>query len=146
MFQRINLLVTKHDFTLKVWNDRYSKGLWAVCTPNQFQADEIQEASEDGDLDMIPATEYVLSTQWLPVVVAPSLLEVLSALEDRLASLGEAELDRATTWRTGVWDALEHLRDVRRESKDYGGTDGRFRALPVTLQSVRELAAVDPKG
>lgn len=141
MFDRINLLVSKHNFTMKVWDDRYSKGLWAVCTPNQWQADEIQEASEDGDLDMIPATEYVLSTEWLPVVVAPSLLEVLSALEDRLAALGEAELERTTTWRAGVWDALEHLRDVRRESKGYGGTDGRYRELPVTLQALRDQAA-----
>jgi hypothetical protein len=142
MFDRINLLVSKHNFSLKVWDDRYSKGLWAVCTPNQWQADVIQEASEDGDLDMIPATEYVLATEWLPVVTAPSLLEALSALEDRLASLGDAELCRSSTWGTGVWDALEHLRDVRRASANYGGTDGHFRALPVTLQTLREQSAV----
>lgn len=141
MFDRINLLVSKHNFTLKVWDDRYSKGLWAVCTPNQWQADEIQESSEDGDLDMIPATEYALSTEWLPVVTAPSLSEALGALEERLASLGDAELGRSTTWATGVWDALEHLRDVRRESTGYGGSDGRYRELPVTLQALRDQAA-----
>ena len=146
MFDRINLLVSKHGFTLKVWDDRYSKGLWAVCTPNQWQANEIQESSEAGDLDMIPATEYALSTDWLPVVTAPSLLKALDTLEERLTSLGDAELGRSTAWAKGVWDALEHLRDVRRESADYGDTDGRFRALPVTLQALRDqVAAVSAK-
>lgn len=61
MFERINRLVLKHGFTLKIWDDRYSKGVWAVCTQN--------------------------------------------------------------------------LRDVRRDnSTQYGGTDGRFQALPVTFQ------------
>jgi len=134
MFKRINLLVSKHDFTLKVWDDRYSKGLWAVCTPIQYQADEIQEASYAGDLDMIPATEYVLSTEWLPVVTGASLSEALGALEERLSSFDDTEIGRGTAWGIGVWDTLEHLRDVRRESKDYGDTDGHFRALPKTFQ------------
>lgn len=84
MFERINFLVAKRGFTLKVWEDRYSKGVWAVCTPVPYDGDAIYEASEDGDIAMSAATDYVLSTEWLPVVTGPSVIEALTKLEERL--------------------------------------------------------------
>lgn len=142
MFDRIDRLVTKNGFTLKAWDDRYSRGVWVVCTQLQYQADEIQEASEDGDLDMIPATGYVLSTDWLPVVTGATLMAAMAALEARLASLGEDDLTRESPWGSAVWSALEHLRDVRRDATEYGSSEGRFQSLPETLSALRvSLAA-----
>ena len=141
MFERIDRLVTKNGFTLKAWDDRYCKGVWVVCTHNQYQADEIQQASEAGDLDMIPATEYVLSTEWLPVVTGRTLVTAVAALEARLAPLDEGDLARESPWGSAVWDALEHLRDVRRDATEYGGSDGRFQVLPETLQALRASLA-----
>lgn len=138
MFERIDTLVAKQGFTLKAWDDSYSKGVWVVCTQLQYQANEIQEASEDGDLDMIPATDYVLSTDWLPVVIGNSLIDAMTLLEARLAQLDQGDLARDSQWASNVWDALEHLRDVRRERGQYGGTDGRFQQLPATLTALRE--------
>lgn len=126
MFERINVLVSKRRFTLKAWADRYGKGIWAVCTPSAYHGDEICEASSDGDLDMIPATEYVLSTQWLPIVTGNNLVEALIELEDRLGRFSTDALLDGSCWSAAVWDALEHFRDVRRSRATFG-------ELPATL-------------
>ncbi|KVP26400.1 hypothetical protein WJ85_34420 [Burkholderia ubonensis] len=126
MFDRINTLVSKRGFTLKAWDDRYGKGIWAVCTPISYHGDEICEASSDGDLDMIPATEYVLSTEWLPIATGNNLVKALTELEERLGRFSEAALAEGSCWSLAVWDALEHFRDVRRSRGD-------FDALPATL-------------
>ncbi|WP_346380621.1 hypothetical protein [Acidithiobacillus sp.] len=135
--KRIDLLIIEHDFTFLAWNDRYSKGVWVVCAPNAYQANEILESSEDGDLDMIPCTEFVLSTDWLPVEIGPSLADAMTALETRLAKLPADQLGRGSGWYAAVWDALEHLRGVRRESAGYGGTEGRLHPLPSNFTDVR---------
>ncbi|WP_126284837.1 hypothetical protein [Burkholderia stagnalis] len=119
MFDRINTLVSKRGFTLKAWDDRYGKGIWAVCTPLPYHGDEICEASSDGDLDMIPATEYVLSTEWLPIETGKNLVEALTALEERLAKFSDAALSNGSWWSMAVWDALEHFRDVRHSRGDF---------------------------
>ncbi len=135
-FERIDLLVTKHDFTFQAWDDRYSKGVWVVCTPNAYQADAIRESSEDGDLDMIPCTEYVLGTDWLPVEIGRSLVEAMTTLEARLSRLPSDQVVRDSSWTAAVWGALEKLQDVRRESATYGGTDGRLEPLPTYFAAV----------
>ncbi|CAJ6620674.1 Uncharacterised protein [Burkholderia pseudomallei] len=126
MFERINTLVKRMGFSVKLWNDRYGKGVWAVCTPLAYHAVEICEASSDGDMEMIPAAEYVLSTDWLPVVASRSVVDAMSALEARLGQFTEAALEEQSCWREAVWDALEHFRDVRRSG-------GHFEELPVVL-------------
>ncbi|WP_247391772.1 hypothetical protein [Ralstonia pseudosolanacearum] len=126
MFDRINTLVSKRRHTLKVWEDRYGKGIWAVCTPIPYHGDEICEASSDGDLDMIPATEFVLSTDWLPIAMGNSLADALTALEGRLSRLSDAARSEGSCWSAAVWDALEHFVEVRR-------TRGEFGELPATL-------------
>jgi len=126
----ISHLVGKHGFELMCWDDRYSKGVWAVCLPGFYQAQAVRNASEDGDLDMIPATEYVLESSWLPVVTGANLEDALTRLEDRLAGLDSSQLVRDSDWGIASNEALTHLMDVRRASKGYGGTDGKFRPLP----------------
>jgi hypothetical protein len=112
MFDRINTLVSKRGFTFKAWDDRYGKGIWAVCTPLPNHGDEICEASADGDLDMISATEYVLSTEWLPIVTGKSLADALTELEERLGRFSAQSLAEGSSWSAAVCDALEHFRDV----------------------------------
>ncbi|WGS45780.1 hypothetical protein LFL97_24035 [Burkholderia sp. JSH-S8] len=137
MFDRINTLVSKMDFTLKLWADRYGRGTWAVCTPLRYHGDEICEASSDGDLDMIPATEYVLSTDWLPVVISSSVIEAMRELEERLGKLSDAALSQGSYWRGAVWDALDHFMNVR-------SARGDFEVLPKTL--LRTEANTVPKN
>lgn len=132
MFDRINTLISKRGFTLKSWNDRYGKGIWAVCTPLPYQADEICESSSDGDMDMIAATEYVLFTDWLPITTGNNLIEALTNLEERLSRFTDSDLSEGSRWSAAVWDALEHFRDVR----DSGG---EFGELPVTLSPTEAI-------
>ncbi|MDF3834058.1 hypothetical protein P3W85_13995 [Cupriavidus basilensis] len=68
MFDRIGTLVTTHDFAFQSWNDRYSKGVWAALGPLEGFIDTVRDLSSAGYLDMIPAMDYVLSVDWLPMV------------------------------------------------------------------------------
>lgn len=131
MFDRINTLVSKRGFTLKVWPDRYGKGIWAVCTPLPQHGDEVCDASSDGALDMIPATAYILSTEWLPIITGNNVADALADLEQRLHRFSVAALSERSCWSTAVWDALEHFRDVRQSSHEFG-------ELPSTLSYTEE--------
>jgi len=130
MFERIDALITKHGFAFQSWDDRYSKGVWACLAPNEYLLDAVRESTSDGDLDMIPATEYFMFTDWLPLVTGRTFVEALTELEKRLAALPPNQLGRGSDWSGAVFEALEHLRDVRSASSSYGGTDGKFDKLP----------------
>lgn len=136
MFERIDALITKHDFAFQSWNDRYSKGVWACLAPNEYLLDTVRESTSDGDSDMTPATEYFMYTDWLPLVTGSTFVEALTELEKRLAALPLGQLCRGSDWSGAVFEALEHLRDVRSSSSSYGGTDGKFNKLPETWAEV----------
>jgi hypothetical protein len=136
MFDRIDALITKHGFAFQSWDDRYSKGIWACLAPNEYLLDTVRESTSDGDLDMIPATEYFMFTDWLPLVTGRTFVEALSELENRLAALPAEQLRRESDWSGAVFEALEYLRDVRSASSSYGGTDGKFNKLPDTWAEV----------
>lgn len=124
-FERIDLLVTKHGFVFQAWDDRYSKGVWAVCTPSSPQAAEIWAASEDSDVEMFHCTSYVLGTEWLPVEIGPSLLSAMAALEDRLSKLPADQMGGETAWASAVRSALGRIQEVRSPvtplPKDFAG-------------------------
>lgn len=140
MFPLIDALVTKHGFALESWDDRYSKGVWAVLSPSEDLTGDIMAASSDGDLDMIPATGYVLGTDWLPVVTGESFVQALNLLEARLATLPPEMIGRGTDWSNAVLDALSNLREVRRQSGEYGASDGKFTPLPQRTAEMLALA------
>lgn len=75
---------------------------------------------------MIPATEYVLSTTWLPIVTGRSLVEALTNLENLLGRFSAEALLDDSLWSAAVWDALEHFREARQLKKS-------FEELPATL-------------
>ncbi|WP_241081418.1 hypothetical protein [Achromobacter xylosoxidans] len=47
---------------------------------------------------MIAATEYVFSVSWLPVVTGRTLNEAVAALEVKLGSLLQDQLNRGSEW------------------------------------------------
>ncbi|AYV11543.1 MULTISPECIES: hypothetical protein [Shewanella] len=116
-------------FAMRIWDDRYSKGIWVCIALYSRDLEEVEDVSDAGDLDMIPATDYLLSTDWLPIVLGDTLLDGLDKLEQRLATLPREELARSSKWTNAVCEALEHLRQVSNTSRDYGYMDGRFRTL-----------------
>ena len=129
----ISQLVDGLGFELLSWKDRYGKGTWLVCLPNDsYEPHEIWEASEDADFPMFLASEYLLSTtaNWLPVVTGNSLSEATNELESRLRNLDETELSHNSNWMTAVKGALAHFCHVRRKQALNNGARGSFLKLP----------------
>ncbi|HGP0204874.1 hypothetical protein AB2D13_24410 [Pseudomonas aeruginosa] len=140
MFDRINKLVAKDGFSLLIWDDRYSKGIWAGLGISQSDVDTVSSLSEAGDLDMIPAMEYVFSAAWLPYVTGDSVADALSQLEARLATLPEDQLTRDSLWSSLTSQAIEALRTAYREAPDYGMLDGRLTKLPSSWAQAEQAA------
>lgn len=113
-----------------------------ALSPAEYLTGDIMSSSSDGDLDMIPATEFVLSTEWMPVVTGRTFLESMSELENLLEALPPEMLERRSAWTVAVTEALQHLRGVQEENKGYGATDGKFVALPETFAQVLAGAAL----
>ncbi|KLV03509.1 hypothetical protein ABT56_18925 [Photobacterium aquae] len=135
---RINALITKHGFGLRSWDDRYSKGVWVCIARSSYLLEEVEDASEAGDLDMIPATDFLLSQDWLPFAIGDNFSDGLIELEKRLANLPYSELDRMSQWSNAVDAVLEHLRDVTNSSSGYGGSEGQFKTLSSDFKKLWE--------
>jgi hypothetical protein len=119
-FERIDRLVTKEDFSFQAWNDRYSKGVWVALGLWDNQIDTVRDLSSDGDLDMIPAMNYVFSAEWLPYVTGRTLAEAIQKLEDRLAGLPQNQLRRESEWANLVSRAIEALTEAKSGKSWYG--------------------------
>ncbi|WP_413694447.1 hypothetical protein [Psychromonas sp. KJ10-2] len=108
----INKLITTNGFGLRSWDDRYSKGVRVCVAPNSYMLEEVESASDDGDLDMIPSTEFLLSQDWLPFAIGKDFIHALQELENRLNALPVEQIDRASNWSNSVHEVLEHLKEV----------------------------------
>ena len=142
-FERIDRLVTKEDFSFQAWNDRYSKGVWASLGLWENQIDTVRDLSSSGDLDMIPAMDYVFSTEWLPYVTGQTFGEAMQKLEERLASLPQEQLSRGSEWANLVSKAIDALTDATRGRSWYGDKKPEsLDGLPATFElAVKWLAA-----
>lgn len=142
-FERIDRLVTKEDFSFQAWNDRYSKGVWASLGLWENQIDTVRDLSSDGDLDMIPAMDFVFSAEWLPYVTGRTLGEAMQKLEERLASLPQEQLSRGSQWADLVSKAIDALTDATRGRSWYGDKKpDSLDNLPATFElAVKWLAA-----
>ncbi|STX81593.1 Uncharacterised protein [Legionella busanensis] len=131
MFECINRLITIHDFSLQSWNDRYGKGIWACISPNEFLLDEFRECTSDGDIDMINASDYIETAEWLPFVTGKDFTDALNLLEKFLSSLPQEMLDSNSIWSLSIYKALQNLQEMRRKS-----TYNLYNKLPVTLEEL----------
>lgn len=138
MFNKIDLLITKHGFSFQAWDDNYGKGVWAALGTCENQVDTVRDLSSAGDLDMIPATEFVFSTDWLPYVTGRTLHDAMIELEALLATLPSDQLARGSDWTSMVSSAISHLRDKNQETESYGGIGGKLGKLPKTFDEAVE--------
>ncbi|EBY5753492.1 hypothetical protein EKL85_21545 [Salmonella enterica subsp. enterica serovar Give] len=118
-FRRIDELVTEQDFFFQAWNDRYGKGVWAALGLSESHIDTVRDLSDAGDLDMMPAMDYVFSADWLPYVTGRTLEVAMQALEARLASLPPDQLHRGSQWAGLVHGAVEALEKSTRGRSYY---------------------------
>lgn len=134
-YTRIDELVTKHDFFFQAWNDKYCKGVWAALGLSECHIDTVRDLSDAGDLDMIPAMDYVFSADWLPYVTGRNLEEAMQALEARLASLPQDQLHRGSLWGDLVHGAIEALEESTRGRSYYFDNQPRpLDDLPETFE------------
>jgi hypothetical protein len=141
MFKLINqLIVGNNGFGLRSWNDRYGKGVWVCIAPNSYMLEAIESATDAGDLDMEPATDYLLmhKAEWLPFVVANDFVDGLNKLEARLAALPESELKRSSAWSDAVTKVIEHLNEVNESTNEYGGMEGKFKTISSDFKQIFE--------
>lgn len=134
MFERIDSLVTKHGFSFQAWDDRYSRGVWAALGTLENEVDTVRDLSSAGDLDMIPAMDYVDSARWLPYATGRTLIEAMANLEVILASLPADQLARGTDWSGLVYEAIDDLRRAEHSSKEYSEIASKLSPLPETFE------------
>lgn len=130
MFPLIDKLVTKDGFALQAWDDRYSKGVWVALAPGENALDIVRDLSSAGDLDMIPATDFILDSEWLPAVTGRTLIDAMMQLEARLGSLPIEQIARTSDWAGAVSDALDYLLRAKHHCRGYGAMDGKLQSLP----------------
>lgn len=127
----VDLLMSyQNGFCLYSWKGRYGDDTWICLMPNVDLAEVVRDATDLGDCDMIPLTEYFRSTEWLPIIVEGDFQTALATLEARLASLPREALGRDTKWAAQVEYAVKHAHEVMDANSDYGGCDGKFDKLP----------------
>ncbi|MBU2765834.1 hypothetical protein HAP94_06405 [Acidithiobacillus ferrivorans] len=121
-FNRIARLVTQEGFYFQAWDDRYSKGVWAALGLWD-QVDIVRDLSNAGDLDMIPAMDYIFSADWLPYVTGQTMKEAMQKLEERLTLLPQDQISRNGQWTNLVSKAVEALSDATRGRSWYDGNN-----------------------
>lgn len=129
-FNRIDRLVTNEGFFFQSWDDRYSKGVWAALGLNDNHIDIVRDLSSAGDLDMIHAMDYMLYTNWLPYVTAPTFVEAMQKLEDRLSSIPQDQINRNSQWAKLVSKAIDDLGDATRGRSMYDNQPDFLDDLP----------------
>ena len=87
---------------------------------------------------MIPATDFLLSQEWLPFAIGDDLVDGLTTLENRLSVLPDSELSRVSQWSNAVDEALEHLKEVTNSSSNYGSIKGQFNTLSSDFRRIWE--------
>jgi len=143
-FERIDRLVTE-GFAFQAWNDRYCKGVWAALGLWESQVDIVRDLSSAGDLDMIPAMDYVFSADWLPYVTGRTLADAMQQLEERLSLLPQDQLNRDSQWAELVSKAIEALSDATSGRSRYGDKQPELLAdlAPTFELAVERSAASD---
>lgn len=133
----IDKLVKEKNFVLLTWDARYSSGAWACCLPYLSQCEVVYEASSDGDTLMIPKMEYLLNTNWLPLVDGSSAMDALEKLEARLATL-PTDFLADNDWVYATDEAINYLsRTQKKYAHDEGGLDGRLNPLPIDYREIK---------
>ncbi len=136
-WERIAHLIQKEDFCFQSWSDRHGSGIWAALGTTDTPLNLVHDLSSAGDLDMIPAMEYVRSAQWLPYVTGETFEEAMQQLEDRLARLPPDQLTRNSPWSRLVDETLAALDEATRGCSWYDAPSRQplpLKPLPATFE------------
>lgn len=48
---KIQELISKNDWVLQCWDDRYSRGIWAIVAPHVNHVYEMRQITDGGDIE-----------------------------------------------------------------------------------------------
>lgn len=100
-------IISKHDWILQCWDDRYGRGIWVVIAPQINHTYELREIIDGGSIESTTLADYLHKKgKWLPVTNSEHLTEALAALNSKLKQMNN------DTWRTNVYNAFQTILEV----------------------------------
>jgi len=109
----IQKLILQYDWNLQCWDDRYSRGIWAIVAPQANHTYEMREISDGGDIESMVLGEYFYNEgSWLPVAIGDNLMNVLAKLNEKIQPFIDNNV-----WRSRVYDAFQQIIEI---------TDGNY--------------------
>ncbi|KAA6447874.1 hypothetical protein DX932_32760 [Bacillus cereus] len=98
-------LILKYDWNLLCWEDRYSRGIWAIVAPHPNHTYEIREITDgEGILSTALSFYFCNEGSWLPVATGSNLKDVLTNLDDKIKPMTSNGI-----WRSSVYDTFQHF-------------------------------------
>ncbi|EOO22134.1 hypothetical protein P5815_30495 [Bacillus cereus] len=98
-------LITRNDWNLLCWEDRYGRGIWAIVAPHPNHTYKIREITdEEGMLSTELGFYFHNEGSWLPVANGNNVKDVLMKLDAKIKLM----IDN-TIWRRSVNDTFQHF-------------------------------------
>jgi hypothetical protein len=111
----ISHLVDVKGWSLHAFEARFHSGMIVTLSPLPVWDEMIYESTDCNDYDISMRFEYLRYSDWIPVVVAPTLVEALGVLEKRLSMIITCNEDRSDQWTQAVIEAYGYFQDSRRD-------------------------------
>lgn len=110
----IDVLLTKYDWVLLSWDDRYGRGIWSMVAPNLNQAYDVREIMDGSDIESSVLGDYFNEEgAWMPVTHNETLSDALVFLDKKIQDVNES-----FEWRMLVSDAFGCV--IEENDGDYG--------------------------
>lgn len=105
---KIQELITKYNWVLQCWDDRYERGIWAIVAPHVNYVYEVFEITDGPDIPSITLGEYFHDEgSWLPVAKGSNLTDALTKLEEKIPNY----FDNGS-WQNSVDNAFLRIIEV----------------------------------
>lgn len=107
-------LITKHDWNLSCWDDRYGRGIWGIAAPHYAHSNELREITDGSDIESLELGFYLAGKgSWLPVVRGENLAEVMQALDAKASIYVNSD-----PLRNAAYKAFQHI--LEENYRSYG--------------------------
>jgi len=115
----IQQCMKRQHWVLEAWDDRYSKGIWLALSPAEH-VEDIRSSTSAGGLDMDTATDFLLRSTLLPIVVESTLERALETLIERLSRLADYDMESKSEWALAVHAEYAYFCSEIDGSSEYG--------------------------
>ena len=142
MYKIINLLITTHGFAFHSWNS--DNEVWVCMSPVASQLEDLRDATADDSatiqngFSIADVINYIIPTNWLPILHGDDFLSAMTELEKRLETIPQNLLCIGSPWSNAIFEALENLCDFRHSLMDgFENSENEIlKSLPPTLDDI----------